>query len=69
LGDLVGDSSRIKGSVELVNFAVKYTFPNTLNLQLPKNAQRVGITGEGPDWISQIRAKITSIQQGGAKKT
>ncbi len=64
LAVIIGDDTRVKGSVEFVNLKVKYHFPNTLNLTLPKGANEISITGEGPDWVGQIRAKLARLRQG-----
>ncbi len=63
LVDIVGDETRIKGSVEFENLQVKYAFPNNLRLRLPRNAQNIAIKGEGVDWAGEIRSKLLKLHQ------
>ncbi len=63
LTDIVGNESRVKGSVEIVNLEVKYSFPNVVKNAVPKDAQEISVKGVGVNWAAEIRSKLLKLRQ------
>ena len=63
LADIVGNESRVKGSVEISNLEIKYSFPNVLKQAVPKNTQEIVVKGSGVNWAAEIRSKLLKLRQ------